>query len=69
MIKEKEKLNKALGESIDDLGDEVKKSSRKIFDALIEQGVQTISEIFDKYKIIAKEKVTKDVKEEDRKSE
>ena len=74
MIKEKnlrdnEKLNKALGESIDEIGDATKKSSRKIFDVLVEQGVQTLSDIFDKYKIIAKQKVTGDGKKDDKRPE
>lgn len=76
MLKEKkpilssEKLDKALGESIDDLSDATKKSSKKVFDALIEEGVKTVSKIFDKYKIIAKQKVTRhEQKEKDRDSE
>jgi hypothetical protein len=74
MLKEKKgfsrkKLNKAIDESIDEISDTTKKSSRKIFDALIEEGVQTISHIFDKYKIIVKHKVIKNEQEEDRDSE
>jgi hypothetical protein len=71
MLKEKKpllsrkKLDKALGESIDELSDATKKSSRKVFDALIEEGVQTISHIFDKYKIIAKQKVIRHGQEKD----
>ena len=53
----KENLNQALGESIDNLGEVAKQSSRKILDALVEQGAQAVSDIFDKYKTIAKQKV------------
>lgn len=75
MLKEKKgfsskKLDKALDESIEEISDTAKKSSRKIFDALIEEGVQTISHIFDKYKIIVKQKVIKHEQEKaDRDSE
>ena len=69
--KGKEDLNKALCESIDDLSETTKKSTRKIFDALVEQGVQTISNVFDKYTHIAKQKVISDAEKEkdDRRTE
>lgn len=64
------KLNKALDQSIEEMSSATKKSSRMIFDALIEEGVKTISDLFDKYKIIVKQKVIKDEpNNEERKSE
>jgi len=70
MIKEpkrsREKLNKALDDTIENFSEATKKHTRKIFDALIEEGINTVSHIFDRYKIIVKHKVIKhEVKKEE----
>lgn len=61
-----EEIAKKTIDALDDLGSTLKKSSRKIFDALVERTVDTISDVFDKKIKNTKEKLKKGLKNEEK---
>jgi len=52
-----EKLQQKVTEALDELGDSAKKTSRKIFNGMVERTVEVFSEMLDKQKIILKKKI------------
>jgi len=52
-----EKLQQKVTEALDELGDSAKKTTRKIFNGMVERTVEVFSEMLDKQKIILKKKI------------
>jgi len=59
------KLKDAAVDSIDDLGESIKKISRKFFDACVTRTAEVFSDVFDDYLNKTKEKINKKGEEDD----